>query len=333
MASEDRSKPEPQPDAPGHQIIHSLNATGFPSTVKGKIQKAILRLVLGSLHPDRIERLRENVSTVEGRSRVDAMVAEEVGRQAIADPEYMERAKARFLGETYRKQANIEAVAVKAQDRIEAAPDAEAAPMDPTAEPSDDWMNAFTRAAEDASSDELRERLATILAEEARKPGSISRSTVRLVAELDKEALEALRSILRNRIGPVIIRESEWDTGEPFLKMVMLENHGLVSGTSGLTNNKILIGETGETTWTGRVYGLVIFGEPGTNKIISVLLLTRAGEEIASLLSQVDEQHAFRIAASLLDKANLSKITLGKVIPMGPPGAFGILHEEVLWQG
>lgn len=317
-------------EGPGKAIVSAINQTGLPTTVRGKVQRVILRMVAGVVGPERFEKVRENVSTIEGRSRVDALVAEEVARQAIADPAYMERAKARFLGEIARKQENIEAVASKAQARADAAPDADSESANPHVEPTEDWMNAFIREAENASSDELRDRLAAVLAGEARKPGAYSRSTVRLIAELDREVLVAFQEVLENRVGNAIIREPSGHEGPHFVRAVMLEDAGLISGSSGFTHRKMLFDANGNAFFVGENFGLVANGE-ATEKQVSIWLLTRAGEEVASLLPQNDERKALRKVAEALDKSGIKKIFIGRKIQIAGDQLL-FPEDEVLWQ-
>jgi hypothetical protein len=317
-------------EGPGSAIVKAAGATGLPSTIKGKVQRAILRLVVGIFDPDNIERIRANASTVEGRSRIDAMVAEEIGKQALCDPVFMERAKARFLGELAQKQQNVEAVATKAQKKAETAPDAEEAPAEPDAEPSDDWMNAFTREAELASSDELRERLGAVLAGEARKPGTYSRSTVRLIAELEQEVLLAFQSVLEQRIGDAIICDATWTEGAELERGILLEDAGLISGSTGFTSRKTVFDENGNGFFIGDTWALTVSGRVGIEKTVKVWLLTRAGREVASLLPPTDEKRGLRKVADILPKDDIAKIAMGRIVNRDTTTA-RVLAEETLW--
>lgn len=320
---------EEKEEGPATAIVSALSA-GLPSTVKGRVQKAILRLIVGSIKLDYIEQVRENVSTLEGRNRIDAMVADEIGRQALADPAFMARAKARFLGEMARKQENIEAIAVIAQAKVDAAPDADTVATDPASEPSQDWMNAFTREAEGATSEALRERLAAVLAGEARKPGSFSRSTVRLIAELEQEILQGFQQVLIDRAGDAIVRDETWNKGVMFEIGVMLEDAGLISGAAGFTHRVVHIGDNRTGIFLGEKASLVITGEPGAEKEMPIWPLTRVGKQVASLLPETDERAALRKVATAIDKTQLERITMGPNLP-APPGQFSVSQQEILW--
>ena len=315
---------------PGSALISAANATGVPTTIKGKVQRAIFRLIVGAIGPDSIEKVRANVSTVEGRSRIDAMVAEEIGRQAIADPVFMERAKARFLGELAQKQENVEAVAFKAQAKINEAADADDAAPDPAVEPTQDWMNAFTREAENASSDELRDRLAAVLAGEARTPGTFSRSTVRFIAELERDVLVEFQELLFHRVGNDILTEPSWNTGVQFARGVLLQDAGLISDSGGFLQRRLKFNADGNVFLTGNNYALVANGS-GDDLAVSIWPLSRIGREVASLLPDNDEREPLRRIATNLKKANLQELFIGRIKPL-ESGQIFVQREEVLWK-
>ena len=77
----------------GGDIGKLLGQGDVAKTLLAETRRAIFRLIAGGIGLPYYEKIRENLDTIEGRSRINALVAEEVGRQAIADPEFMERAK------------------------------------------------------------------------------------------------------------------------------------------------------------------------------------------------------------------------------------------------
>jgi hypothetical protein len=315
----------------GTDIMTALKKAGVPQTVKGKIQRAVFRMIVGGMGLEYFQKVRENLDTIEGRSRINMLVAEEIGRQAIADPEFLERAKARFLGEMAVRHENVEAVARIAHAKSEADPEGDKPAPDEQAEPTQDWMNLFIRAAEDASSEELRERLASVLAGEAKRPGTFSRSTVRFIAEADKELLEQLNLALQFRVGDAVIRDANvWDKGEWFQRSVMLEASGLLTGSSGFTHRTIKLNGEGNGFLFGDKLALTVKGDTGVEKQLSILLLTRTGKEVAALLQKSDNIEAFKRAAALIDKTGINQIWLGPYTPV-PNNQFSVLQSFVVW--
>ena len=155
-----------------------------PDNWREKMKRVAAQLLVGTeWGKDYYLKARDTIDEAEGRSKVNTMLAEAVGQQAISDPAQIERAKARFLGNLYRKQENLEAVIAKTAEHIKDAPDAaDATKSDNISEmPLDsDFAAAFSREAEVATSEQLRDRLARLLAGEMKTPGTYSRSTLRM---------------------------------------------------------------------------------------------------------------------------------------------------------
>lgn len=288
-----------------------IKQTGLPSTLKGHAQRLLMRWLAGALANPYFQTIRDNLDTMEGRSRVSMMMAEEVGRQAIADPEQLERAKARFLSEVSRKQGNVEAIASLTAEKIEEAPTSST--PEPSAEPSPDWMNAFTREAEDASSDELRERLASILAGEIQKPGTFSRSTLRLIGEIDREILIKFQEVLQNRIGNRVYAPDEWSSGRMYLIGLEMLEHGLIN--SNMSSNSFTISDSKKEAITGNEYGVVVtFSDRVIANSFQIWTLSRSGLEISNLLEKNDERIPLKLLASKMNKTGIEEIYLGKIV-------------------
>ena len=323
---------EPPPDPIGSDLVAAIDATGVPATIKGKVQRALLRFIAGGVGYEAWREIRENLDTIEGRSRVNMMLAEHVGRQAIADPEIVERAKARFLGDLGRKQENVEAVALLAYNMAAAAPDAEEAVAENAPEPSQDWMNAFTREAENASSDDLRQRLAGVLAGEARKPGTFSRSTVRFISDVDKEILEAFQEALRLRMIPdAVLIEESWKLGDWFARGSMLEHAGLISGVSGTTFKYWKLNDAGNAILPCDKLALMIMGPPAHEIRAYCWLLTKLGMEVASLLPSADEMTATQHTANALPKGGLDSVWIGRLVRKADGQIEGAQQIMVAW--
>jgi hypothetical protein len=298
------------------------------NSLRAKIARSVVRLIAGGPGFKYLDQIRANENTLEGRRKIDALVAEEVARQAIADPDYMERAKARFLGEMYSKQENLEAVAAKAHEEILNLTDDEIL-SDEGEVPSDDWMNAFTREAELASSDELRQRLGKILARETRKPGSYSRSTVRLIAELEKETLELFNDFIRYSIGSIILKGADWDKGDRLINTSNLQSAGILSSQPSMTWD-CEIGENGNVWLTGNDLYLVICGEASSKLKIPILMLTPVGAELLSLMDAKSDPIALQESVNGWQKTGISKVVVGPAV--NQDGLTRVVASHVLFQ-
>jgi hypothetical protein len=303
-----------------------VQATNLPNTLKGKAQRVFLRFLAGSLAHPYVREVRQNLDDMDARSRINMMVAEEIGRQAIADPAFIERAKARLLGEIVQKQENLEAVLVKANEKVEQTAGEDVENIGEN-EPSQDWINSFTREAELASSDELRDRLAAILAGEIKNPGLFSRSTIRTVAEMDQEILQYFSQALQYRFGDSILREDHWNSGEMFKIGMALENAALISGTTGFIHKTIKANDKGNSILHLGETALVIKSKPGLEKQLSCWLMTKVGQQIANLLGSLSNVDQLKLVTKRVDKSDVTAICLGRVINDGAL----ITHDQQLW--
>lgn len=316
---------EQKPSQGDNFLAPIINATSLPSTLKGKAQRIFLRFLAGSLAHPYVREVRQNLDDMDARSRINMLVADELGRQAIADPAFMERAKARLLGETFQKQENLESVLIAANAKIEQSAEADAGIGEN--EPSQDWINSFTREAELASSDELRERLAGLLAGEIQNPGSFSRSTIRTIAEMDQELLQQFSRALEFRFTNVILTEQGWTSGEMFAIGSALEHAALISGTGGFVHKEFKANEAGDAFLTILPNLLVIKASPSLQKQLSCWLLTKVGLQIASLLPTKSATDQLKLAASRLDKTGIDTIHLSRLLD----GSTFATHLQQLW--
>ena len=303
-----------------------VQATNLQNTLKGKAHRIFMRFLAGSLAHPYVREVRQNLDDMDARSRINMMVAEEIGRQAIADPAFMERTKARLLGETIQKQENLESVLVAANKKIEQTVGTDAEGIGES-EPTQDWVNSFTREAELASSEELRNRLAGILAGEITNPGTFSRSTIRTVAEMDQEILQQFSRALQYRFSDAILTEDNWNTGEMFAIGVALEHAALISGTSGYIHKQIKANDEGNAFLAISGNSLVIKMRSGLEKQLSCWLMTKVGQQIASLLDHPSPVDQLRMVAKRLDKNQVSAIYLGRIINDGSQ----FTHDQQLW--
>ena len=99
------------------------------------------------------------------------------------------RAAQRFLAEEMQKQSNMESIIKKAIPRLNrhASPD----------RIENDWISNFFDKNRIISDSDMQELWAKILAGEANMPGTFSRKTVNLLADLEKRDAEIFRNLCR----------------------------------------------------------------------------------------------------------------------------------------
>jgi hypothetical protein len=261
------------------ELATIANATGVPATFKKRAQNWLVRFIGGTVAAPLVKAGRESWDIVEGRSKVSQMLAEEVGRQAIADPELVERAKAHFLSDIFRKQENREAVAAEAHEQLAASPEKTEATEEDVDE---DWMNVFSRYAEAASSQRVRAIWGKILAGEIRKSGSFSALTMRILSEMDQDIAQEFEFFAQYVFGGYAVKQKSWNRGRFFDLGCKLETAGLVTGGSGAVN-RIIQAKT-EAVLTLASYGDYLFlAKMDEGAQYPVLALTNSGKQLLNL--------------------------------------------------
>jgi hypothetical protein len=302
---------------------------------KSKLRKVAVQLGIGTQKGARLYAAgRDQIDTSEGKSIVAKALAEAVAKEAIDNPVMMERARARFLSEFGAKQENLEAVMVGAADHLSTGPSPEPLPLtsgrhnnagnaedqestDDAAPLDSDWAASFTREAEGATSEELRDRLARVLAGEIRAPGTYPRGVLRSIAELDKTDIEAMNASMPYRIGNAIFHVAT-EEGERLTRLLRLADAGLVAdATSGLARifDFAPEGDRFVAATFGRIYGIVIFKSTGGRSTRDFAPLNRAGQSVADLLDADGEQEKRAlIALASTFEAEAQEITLGRIV-------------------
>jgi len=301
-----------------------------PNGWKMKLAKAAAQLIAGSEKGAvAYGELRERIDTIEGRSVVSKALAQAIAQQAVGDPEMLERAKARFLGRAIQQQENVEAVVAGASQHLPLLP----APIEPVASEdatskgqennqevpeeslNSDWAATFTGFAENASSEDLRDRLSRVLAGELKSPGTYPRSTVRIIAELERSDLEAVRNVLPYAFGNYLIR-TEGAEPLPSIDMLLpLVDAGLVADANPMLGRTWPAALEDESLCIvgGYLWGLGVYVKKGQSLRVPIVPLTRTGIAVANLLERPDEKIILRSLAERLPSDLYSKIVIGQM--------------------
>jgi hypothetical protein len=311
--------------------ISAIDAVA-PTGWRMKLAKATAQLIAGSEKGAVIYgQMRDRMDTIEGRTLVSNALANAVATQAINDPELVERAKARFLGTAMQQQENIEAVISGTNQYLPLLP----APQDPIepeaesynggaesngAQPKDeqplnpDWAATFTGIAENATTDELRDRLSRVLAGELVSPGTYSRATVRAIAELERPDLEAMQSVLPHVLGNELVRTSSKTPLPSIATLLPLTDAALITDANASIARSCPLATTdAEPSFIGGIeWGLIAFINVGQLLRVPVVPLTRTGVAVVDLLGRPDERVILRRIADELPPESYSKILLGR---------------------
>ncbi|TAI61489.1 DUF2806 domain-containing protein [Bradyrhizobium sp. Leo170] len=209
-----------------------------------------------------------------------------------------ERALVYGVERLIREQNNREAVVIKAIEYVSENP-----PSDTSTElPNDDWLNLFGRYAENATSNQMREHWAQILAGEVRKPGSFSFATLHLASILDQQlarTIEMVRPwIIESKHIPLV---GPFRRGDLFEALIVLASIGFTH----LGDQAIYVEDTDKpeeaTRFRTDKATIVVPRYPATIRLagkevdlagepsLPSATVTRSGLELLSILPPVDQ--------------------------------------------
>ena len=173
---------------PDYSLINTGELTKPATVLIEKISNAV-----GILwEPNQIRRVAQ--------AKADAAMT--LAKSDIEIDEVQRRVAHRFVEEETRKQLNMESIVGKAIGGVD--------PNAPTEDVQDDWIANFFDKCRSVSDDEMQVLWSRILSGESNAPGSFSRKTVNLVADLDKASAELFHTVC----------SFGWQSGDVFLPLI-----------------------------------------------------------------------------------------------------------------
>ncbi|WPZ35179.1 DUF2806 domain-containing protein [Thalassobaculum sp. OXR-137] len=290
--------------------------SGLPAPVETSFFKAVSHLIgsATAIPAAWLKRPAQAINDVTAaRSTVSAVLAKGVAESALNDPAIMQLAMEIYLPSAVRKARNRVQIAQKAAeytvDQVGKTNSSEAAP------PDDDWMNKFMRLADDASSEQLQNLFARILAGEVMRNGSFSLSTLRTVSELDKSTAEDFSLVWSKSVGGAVDYNEEFARGEWFSRWKRMAEAGLMAQTK---INQFLPPYrpvyNGDALWSPMSAGttlLRVHFSQECNASWQCIEFTRIGRELGSILEEPDYPANIRIAARKLSgKVGIKRIEM-----------------------
>ena len=191
------------------------------------------------------------------------------------------RAADRVLNEEMTRQENIENITKKAVSELTG----NASPEDIE----NDWMTNYLDKCRIVSDDEMQELWARILAGQGNNPGSFSRKTVNLVADLDKKDVELFASlccfawVVRGESYPLVFDTqheiyNQW--GITFRFLAQLEALGLVRFDSSPEFDIVNLPQKVNASYGNRPVQLTFPKESENKMYIGKVIFTQAGSEL-----------------------------------------------------
>ena len=193
------------------------------------------------------------------------------------------RAEQRMREEETRNQKNIEDITTKTVPHINENANPEG--MD------DDWIANLFNKCRIVSDDEMQSLWARVLATEANSPGSLSKRTVNILSDFDKNDAELFTKLCGFgwNIGGVVplvfdVQAEIYNNhGINFNTLSHLENIGLIRFQSVGSFLKTKLPKTFGIYYYGKVLLLDISHEKDNNLQVGKVLLTKIGKELAPI--------------------------------------------------
>jgi len=298
-------------------ISGELTPTSFSAKIKSRAASAIDRL-WGSKAAKKAAPIEAETAEIkavsEARVKFINAVADLGLERLKSDPDFAARAMENVIPTLIRRQENKDVVVEKALDDLRQTPPDERQATGPD-KLDDAFINRFERYAEDATSDELRERWGRVLASEIRKPGTFSGKVLRLVDELDASTAALFERLCQFRLDRVI--PIQLCGRLEFEQVTALVDAGLITdpGANGQASFAAEVTFPGGPVWFWP-YGLNAVGMLKTGQIpenkgeilklgkggtvgIPVYVLTQAGEAISRILPDQSGKALDQIARNL----------------------------------
>jgi Protein of unknown function (DUF2806) len=308
------------------KVIEVVGDLNLPKLVAGPAGEAISRLIAGGadipaawLH----QKAQAIKDQTEAKSLMTKTLAGASAEFAKNDPALVQRAAEAFIAKEIRHQHNREAVAAKAIEDLRNSPEAE------TTKPDDDWLNVFSRYAEDASSERLQETWGRILSGQLKRPKAFSLQTLRFVSELDEQIVSLFEKWSVNVASTDFIPFPA-NQGDQFTELLQLEDYGLIAGVTGQLSklfNDLNVSPEAEVVplaFPFKSHVVIVESRRPISVSIRACLLTRIGREIWPITKAVGSLKPIREFAEQFPKSNVEKIIC---LPLS-----GNPVPEILWQ-
>lgn len=169
-------------------------ANSLPPVVKQNLMTSVSAL-FGAIIDVPTAWFEGKASTIRAKAAADRASIQSLGQQtdlAIShDPGLAERAKAAFLNRQFRSQINRETIAEKTALALQENPP----PEDTTSHIDPDWLDLFSRISETKSNEAIQTYFARLLAGEIRKPGTVSPSTIEVLARITPDTAKKFETL------------------------------------------------------------------------------------------------------------------------------------------
>ncbi|NTH13563.1 DUF2806 domain-containing protein [Agrobacterium rhizogenes] len=309
-------------------ISAELTETGIKAAARSRAISAFDRLLGGVadmgnawLEGVAIRRRAKN----EGERLLIEATAKYGVEKLTSDEEFAKRALEGHFNKLARQQINKDAVVAKALEDLRQQPPSEDEANSGPEMISEDFSARFERYAEDATTDDLREKWARVLTAEIKRPNTFSVKVLRVVDELDASIAALFERVCQHQAGGVLIKATlgELAFGETArlvaAELLVEPGMGQIRIGSEITDNQgknfwfwafgaiaVALSKT-ENIPPSDPANLVLTSEQG-KPAIPVYVLTEVGRAITAILSDRTFKTVQGLAIRLTEIAPQSEV-------------------------
>ena len=286
-------------------VQHVLEGGLVRALVSKPVRQSIGRLVSGTADVGNAyleSWAQRKRSDTLAEKQITGAVAARAKELVAADLDLARRGLDRWTRKLAARQESVDEVAIRTIGIL----NEKDIPADAAA-PSEDFMRMFEDMAERATTESIADLLARVLAGEIRKPGSVSRRALQVVATMDQEMIQAIE-YLRLRM---------FDPGWTFVP----DGDGEFAKHADLAESVSIIRRSDMVSWRGDENGdiklqmgkkaIVAVTVPNNAFFVSVISLTPIGREILALLPPRDEDRYLQIALGLTLMPTIGRVDIG----------------------
>jgi len=321
-------------EAAGSSLVSIIAATAVPVTLQTAFLKVASRLG-GSLLAYPVAWLRRPLQRIEdctdAKSTMVKALAAAAAAKAVEDPDIIDWAVSSFLPEEARKARNKANILCSAAEQIMDEEQCYKPDDSPPGDVDEDWLNAFIRYAEDASSDRMQKLWARVLTGEVKSPGKFSRATLRCLAELELETAQDVELLRPFVFQNCAYGENSWNEGEWYLRSLRLESCGIISGAGGSTHTQLVHDLNGINIFGGDEFGLVIYNAPKATTILPAMAVTRIGRDMLSLVPPVSEYECLTSLGKRISSDGVYRVSIGR-LRLNENKSLSVLSPIDIWE-
>ena len=188
-------------------VSAALTETGIQGKARSRAISGVDRLI-GNVTEFANVYFEEKISSRRSRIEAGKLLSEAavtaISEEMKVDRSLAERALTGDIIRSIERQENKESVARKSIELLEASPPTEEQEKSGAEKISPDFLNRFERYTEDASTDEVREKWASVLAAEVKNPGTFSGKSMRILDEIDSNTANRFQEFAKHNLVNIV---------------------------------------------------------------------------------------------------------------------------------